>query len=242
MYYDNYSGEDVSSTNTYSGDDSVAAAGAPDSEDHDGTVYNVIAVGKDPHVDICNLKGWGLRLEKIWMDADYMTSRDTTYFAVYTNKQNGNEQGQGLGLWEYVQGSLRALPYGTESLYWYWLKLPVGNVPFEDYEVYEVKINSGTPVVDEDGNVTNENQLHFHLLRDGETLTLGGTQKGETDPADFTYAVHYTRGEISSESNVRVDTATNDRPGIILKKENWNGYALPGAIFTLKETSTTLNK
>ncbi|MBQ4176286.1 MAG: LPXTG cell wall anchor domain-containing protein, partial [Lachnospiraceae bacterium] len=37
------------------------------------------------------------------------------------------------------------------------------------------------------------------------------------------------------ESNVRVDTVTNDRPGIILKKQDWDGNPLAGAVFTFAE-------
>lgn len=244
VYYDDYDltgSNDKPETAVYSGEDAdaVATAGAPDSQDHNGTIYNEIAAGKDPHVDICNLKGYGLRVNKVWTDADYMDGRATTYFAVYTKKQNpGSEHGQGIGLLDLVPGSLRALPYGTTTLYWYWLRLPVGGVPFNDYVIREVEIKHGNPEYDEEGVVTNVSDLTFQPIREGETLTLDGRQKGETEHADFTYSVHYTQGTISAGSNVRVDTTTNDRPGIILKKQDFHGRALAGATFLLTEESS----
>ena len=241
VYYDDYNpaaGTSPDATATYSGDNAnaVATAGAPDDFDHGGTVYNEIATGKDPHVDVCNLKGYGLRVKKVWTDADYMAGRSTTYFAVYTKKQNhGSEHGNGQGLLDIVPGSLRALPYGTSTLYWYWLTLPVSGVPFDDYVIREVEIQSGTPEVDADGVVTNADALTLEWVREGEKLTLTGTQKGETTEDNFTYTVHYRQGTVSSESNVRVDTVTNDRPGIILKKQDWDGNPLAGAVFTFAE-------
>ena len=242
VYYDNYDPDESdgrTATETYSGEDSdaVADAGAPDGNDHDGTVYNVIATGKDPHVDVCNLKGYGLRVNKVWTDADYMENRETTYFAVYTpnSSGSGNEHGHGQGLWKMVPGSLWALPYGTTTLYWYWLRLPVGDVSFDDYVIREVEIKHGTPAVDADGVVTNADDLNLKWVGEGELLTLNGTQKGETTEDTFSYTVQYTQGTISSESNVRVDTVTNTRPGIILKKQTWNGEPLAGATFSLSE-------
>ena len=236
VFYEDYTNNSGTITESYSGGKTVAAAGAPDSN------YNIITVGKDPHVDICNLKGWGLRMNKVWTDADYMSKRDATYFAVYTQK-NENENGQGYGLEEYVRGSLKKLPYGETSLYWYWLILPESDIPFERYVVREVTIENGEPEFNGDGEVTNEDDLIHHIrwIREGETLTLSGTQKGETGTASFPYTVRYEKGEISEGSNVRVDTVTNDRPGIILKKQDWSEAALEGATFTLtEEGSSTL--
>ena len=61
-------------------------------EDEDDTTYtsNVVPVsdeleaGKDPKVVVDNLKGYGIRANKEWTDADYMISHGDTYYAVYT--------------------------------------------------------------------------------------------------------------------------------------------------------------
>ena len=42
-----------------------------------------IRANEDPHVLVNNKRGWGLTLEKVWSDADFMTSHDDIYFAVY---------------------------------------------------------------------------------------------------------------------------------------------------------------
>ncbi len=50
----------------------------------------------------------------------------------------------------------------------------------------------------------------------------------------------YEEGAISNDSNVRVDTVTNDRPGLVLKKQDWNGGPLEGAVFTLSTGETEI--
>lgn len=47
--------------------------------------------------------------------------------------------------------------------------------------------------------------------------------------------MQYERGTLQADTNIRVDTVTNNRPGIVLKKQDWNGNALPGAAFTLRD-------
>ena len=53
--------------------------GAAEPEDRGGVsgVAGKVAAGVDPHVDVCNIKGWGLRLNKVWSDAGFMASRET---------------------------------------------------------------------------------------------------------------------------------------------------------------------
>ena len=93
-------------------------------------------------------------------------------------------------------------------------------------------------MVDDNGVVTNADDLEFQWVREKDELELTGTQKGETESAKFTYTVRYEQGEPPEDSNVRVDTVTNDRPGIILKKQTWSGNALEGTTFTLTERSS----
>ena len=232
-------------------------------------VSDTITAGEDPAVKVCNLKGWGLRVNKVWSDAEYMTDRKPTYFAVFTRSvsesetgaaetggetgsgsesgtENGNgnvsESGSGPAVENLtlvtvpIEGSaerrttLRQLPYGESSLYWYFLPLPV-DVPFDRYEIREVKLTN--PAVDADGYVTAYESMDV-IPHEGE-LVIRGTQKSESAEADFTYTVLYDKGQVSQGSNVRVDTVTNNRPGIVLKKTDWSGNALAGAVFTLKD-------
>ena len=178
----------------------------------------------DPHIDICNLKGWGLRVNKTWSDADYMSDRDPVYFAVFTRDEDDD-----LTL---VDGSVRQMPYGTDSLYWYFRPLPV-SVPFDNYEIREVKLGNNNPTVAPDGTVTDYGSIT--PVEQGGEITVNGKQKGEHTSSGFTYTVLYRKGEYDTHSNVRVDHVTNNRPGIELRKTDWDGTPLEGAEFTLMD-------
>ncbi|MBR0146911.1 MAG: fibro-slime domain-containing protein, partial [Eubacterium sp.] len=196
-------------------------------------VSDTVVTGKDPHVEVCNLKGWGLRVNKIWSDEDYMAERDDAYFAVFIARNN--PQGNGDGNIDLVDGTVRRMSYGAnpQTLYWYFDRLEE-NTGFDNYLIREVEL-SGDWEVDENGVVSNISAEQVRSYHDNSKVTLNGIQKGESSSSSFTYSVRYAEGEVSSDSNVRVDTVTNDRPGIILKKTNWSGNPLPGAEFTLKE-------
>ena len=193
-----------------------------------GTVVSAQDDPEDPYVNICNLKGWGLRLNKVWSDADYMSERGAAYFAVYTGIAEDN-----LTM---IRGTVRELKYSMkpQTLYWYFLPLPV-NVPFDQYEIREVRI-TGNPIIDNDGTVINDESLDIEPIPHEGNLTINGMQKGETASSDFEYTVLYDKGHIEDGSNVRADTVTNNRPGIILKKSEWDVTTpLAGATFTLKD-------
>lgn len=191
-----------------------------------------VVVGSDPHVDVCNLKGWGLRVNKVWTDEDYMTNREPTYFALFVR----DEQEQGQGHYHVVDGSVRQLTYGKETLYWYYLTLPVPDTTLDQYEIYEVRLNNAK--VDEDGNVVSYDDPP-HIIHEEQNLRLSGTQKGESASSEFEYTVHYEVGTPDEGSNVRVDTVTNSRPGIVIRKQDWTGNPLAGASFSLDDVEGT---
>ena len=200
-------------------------------------VNGTVVSGHDDSVTIRNLKGWGLRMNKVWRDEEYMSSRDATYFALFTTDANGNLVK--------VNGSVRQLAYGTnpQSIYWYYEHLPVkGTTGVEDYAIYEVEVvGTEIPEVGTDG-VVNE-PVNVLPIKGNQTIQLHGKQKGEEDDSVFTYTVQYETGQTSSDSNVRVDIVTNDRPGLILMKRDWGGEnplagnPLAGAHFRLADAS-----
>lgn len=204
-------------------------------------VRGTVVSGKDAPVVVCNLKGWGLRVNKVWRDKDYMSSRDDAYFALFTVKKEGNEETEALTL---VPGSVRKLSYESDpqTIYWYYDNLPVaGTTGLGDYLIREVKLEADSErsiKVNDDDTVTGFDSVI--PIGDNEQIDLSGTQKGETSPSQFTYQVQYETGEISNYSNVRVDTVTNDRPGLILKKQDWSGQPLKGATFTLETDETAI--
>ena len=199
--------------------DASDSSGAESNEPAQGTVVP----GKDPHVDVCNLRGWGLRVNKKWSDADYMDLRGDAWFAVYTD--------DGTGTMTLVDGSVRRMKQNQSTLYWYFLKLPVPGIPFENYFVREVTV--GDPVIDAGGNVTSYSSVT--PADEGGEVKISGRQKGESSESDFAYTVSYEQGMIDPDSNVRVDTVTNYRSGIVLRKEDGSGNPLAGVQFTLAD-------
>ena len=192
-------------------------------------VNDTVAVGKDPDIDVCNLKGWGLRLNKVWSDADYMSHRDPAYFAVFT-------EDAATGALTLIDGTVRRLTYEDkpQSLYWYFQTLPDSTVKFSQYVMREVKL-SGNIVVDDNGVVTGYTSMD--IIDEGGEVVINGKQKGEESEASspFTYTVTYQKGIPDSMANLRVDTVTNNRPGIVLRKEDWDGNPLSGCSFTLTD-------
>jgi len=191
----------------------------------------IIDTSGDSKVIVRNLKGYGLRMNKTWSDAEYMAEREPTYFAVFIDTG---------GTPSLVAGTVKQLAYAAnpQTLYWYFLRLQPGT-DFEQYVIREVLISGGTPAVDEEGNVTNAESLTIEPLPHGTEFSISGKQKGETESSEFEYTVLYD--EPAQQDNVRVQEVTNNRPGIILKKAQWNAAApLAGAEFTLTDDDGNL--
>lgn len=181
-----------------------------------------IESGKDALVNICNLKGYGLRMYKTWTDADYMSQRAATYFAVFT--QNGTT----LTL---VPKTVKQLLQNESTLYWYFEKL--NGIPFVNYVLREVTITETDPEI-VNGVILNPGTVT--PVDEGGTLSVSGVQKGEGSPTMKQYQVHYEQGVLEdADSNVRIDQVTNTRPGIILKKTDWSGDGLNETMFTLQD-------
>ena len=209
----------VYSVEGYQGNTTDAAAGLED----------MVMAKVDPTVTVCNLKGWGLRVYKKWNDADFMQNRADTYFAVFTGESEENLQ--------LVPGTVRKLSYTGDTLYWYFLPLPV-DVPFEQYQIREVTVSNPESEIGEDGTMIDPGEVL--PIAEGGALNLAGRQKGETQENTFAYTVHYEVGSVTSGSNVKVDTVKNNRPGVLIKKQDWTGNALSGAAITLKDSNGNL--
>ena len=93
--------------------------------------------------------------------------------------------------------------------------------------------NPAPSINPETGAVTNHGEVT--PISNGGSTTLSGVQIGETGSSQFTYTVNYNKGTIEEGSNVRIDTVTNSRPGILIKKTKWDGQTpVEGAAFELK--------
>ncbi|MBR2699210.1 MAG: hypothetical protein IKE76_11525 [Clostridia bacterium] len=190
-------------------------------------VRGKIEAGKPSNVEVWNDKGYGLCLYKAWSDADFVTDRDPAFFAVFV-MDDKNEL-------DLVNGTVRALDYKadpeTQTLYWYFPSLQTEE-GFDRYEVYEVTL-TGNYTVDGDGNVTGYTDIN--PVPNGNGLKLNIVRKGSDKWTEIDYRVTYEDPEPVGD-NVRIFRAANTstaRPRIVLRKQDWKGDWLPGAVFTL---------
>lgn len=207
--------EDVNGAMTSTGDDPVSEA---------------LVTGKDPKVVVENLKGYGIRANKIWTDTDYMVSHGDSYYAVYTME----------GTTETRVSDIHCINTNQNTTYWYFEHLLAGH-QLSDYYVREVRLEGGTPVVDSNGVVTG-GYTQVTPVAPGGTISVPGQMIGDSSSVPYTYTVSYEQGTLAAGSNVRQDKVINDRPGIQLMKTTWDGTPLPGASFTLESQDGVYRK
>ncbi len=176
-----------------------------------------IVKDNDPEIQVRNQKGWGLTVNKVWTDADFMAQHDPIYFAIYLDG-------------EPMEDSVRQMKPGSTSVYYFFQQLK-NDRPFSDYVVREVEVKD--PVVDDNGVVTSFTKVT--PIEDGTTFEIGGQPVGgEYSDSGYVYTTTYEVGEQTElNENVRTDTVTNSRPGIELYKTDWDGKPISGAVFTL---------
>lgn len=192
---------------------------------NDVVAVGTTAIGEDPHIDICNLKGWGIRAYKDWADDAYMSDRKPTYFAIYTSTDGQN--------YTLVDNTVHQLTFGSESAYWYFPELAPG-YNLSNYHVFEVTIDNADTATVVNGVVTDPQNVQRVL--DGGEITIGGKIKGEQDFSPCAYTVDYEEG--TQVNNVRVDHILNDRHGLVINKYEWD-YTTPieGVRFVIQESN-----
>ena len=196
-------------------------------EEQHGTtpISDTITGVEDPKVDVRNQKGWGLTVQKVWTDEDFI-DHDPIYFAVYYEKA---EQAP-----ELIEGSVRSMMNGNKEIYYFFNQEQMAGRDFSEYRVYEVKLTN--PEIDpQTGEIRYDS---ITPIPDNGQLTVVGRPKGTTESHEYEYTVTYQIGEPTTQNeNVRTDVVTNSRPGIKLFKMLWN-YTDPlaGSVFTLKDS------
>lgn len=195
----------------------------------DVPISGTIAVDEDPKLRVSNQKGWGLTVEKIWSDKDFMESHDDIYFAVYLT-----EQGGGISP-DPVEGTVRRFSDTDKDVYYFFGALN-NDRPFSDYVIREVTVTKGPDFnVDANGKVTGYSSVT--PIEEGGTLEIGGKPVGGEPREGYVYSVHYEPGEQTLHNeNVRTDKVINSRPGIEIYKKDLSGDILAGAVFTLKDS------
>ena len=193
--------------------------------------------GKDPYVDIKNVKGYGIRANKIWADDDYMAERAPTYFAVFTG------EGDDPSAYVLAKDTIHQLKFGEETTYWFFETLPNDQTDLSTCHVYEVTLSETDPEVDEDtGVVTYHEGMTVTIIEDHEVLHIEGKLLGDTSSETGDYTVCYDEGIPTSDDRIRTDTITNDRYGIEIYKYMWNGQdPLEGVEFELRDTTDSSN-
>lgn len=184
-------------------------------EEGESANAGIIRDNSSPEIEVRNQRGWGLTARKIWSDADYMESHAAIQMAVFIENEDGSL--------DMVPDSLKTLDPGAETLYWYYDSLAEGTT-FDKYVIREV-VTDGSQVT---------------IIDQGEKLVVNGKQQGESEARDYTYSASYTQGRITGSKegleNVRTDTVTNARSGIVIRKMQWDGTSpLKGATFVLKD-------
>lgn len=214
-------------------------------DDEKGVPYtDTIKKDEDPEIEVRNQEGWGLTVEKIWTDKDFMESHDDIYFAVYLNDGADGEP-EDLKLYE---GTVRRLSSNESELYYFLDDLKYTDPDTHEEKVYEFskfvikEVQLENAVVDDNGYVTGYSSI-TPIDMNG-TLVCGGKPYGGEHQDDYSYSVTYEVGEKTGQNeNIRTDKVTNSRPGIALYKSDWQGRneegtiikPLEGAVFTLKD-------
>lgn len=189
-------------------------------------ITGTMQVDEDPEIRVSNQKGWGLTVEKVWTDKDFMETHDDIYFAVYLKDGEGIEA-------DPIEHTVRRLATTESEVYYFFGQLG-SERPFSDYVVREVTLE-GDIQVDSEGVVTGYTSVT--PIEEAGRLIIGGKPVGgEYKEDNYEYTVHYEPGEQTTQNeNVRTDTVTNGRPGIELYKEDLSGNPLAGAVFTLTD-------
>ena len=195
----------------------------------------VIRPSQNPQIIVKNHRGWGLTVEKVWSDQNFMISHDNIYFAVYYNGEPvpgtvRRMKTEALAVYDDATGELIGYDYES-SLYYYFPELIEG-ASFADYTVKEVALTD--PQVGDDGYVTSYGSI---TPLGGELQLINGGVAAQTNErVQYSYVVTSSAGEPTGVGrNVRTDVVTNTRPGIRIVKVDGNGQPLANAVFTLKD-------
>ena len=225
--------------------------------DNSGTTAEAISDSiksktESPTIEIRNQEHWGLTVEKVWTDADFMQSHDDIYFAVYIDRG---------GTLELYPGTVRCLASPETDIYYIFEDLydPANSgytLNFSDFVVREVtlaKADGYDLVADTDtGEVkvkassaedstaqsvtADTGSVTITPIEDGGALTIGGTPVDGEHQEDYGYTVSYRIGTSTGlNDKIRTDTVTNSRPGVEIYKTDMNGNALGGAVFQLTD-------
>ncbi|MBQ1451201.1 MAG: hypothetical protein IIZ22_00880, partial [Clostridia bacterium] len=210
-------------------------AGTYKTEEGDTPNSGWVRANDSPKMRVDNKRGWGIEVDKVWSDSDFVKSHDNIYTAIYVGEET-----------DPLSGTIRQMP-GKNTSIKYWLD-SLGTHSFEQYKVYEVVLG-GSYAVDADTGFVTPGQGFTVTKIDGQPININAVPKNSDTSTGYAYTVDYERGTPSSSTegisgNIRTDTITNTRGGgIVLSlfdmRSNDDGIAqgsktpVAGGTFTL---------
>ena len=166
-------------------------------------------------MNVVNKKGFAIKVDKIWADAQYTSSHGDIYIALF-NKDSG----------AYVQDTLRKLVSPNTSVSYYFdQQTDAERCVAREVQPISIQPTSWSDPSDVTGCIP---------WPDAKAYIDG-------DGVEYTYTITYETGETfgGTGSNVRTDTVTNDRSHLRIRKQSsLDDKPLQGAVFTLTDTNT----
>lgn len=188
----------------------------------------MIVGGSDAFMDVSNRRGIGLEADKVWSDADFTSSHDKIYVAVFLGDSTVPLPGTVI---ELESPETRA-KYFFESLQ--------PGYSLSDYHIYEVKLEGAVVqkanADDKIGKVTSYTSLT--KLESGDMLDNFRVEDNAGNPVYDDYTVSYAVGQEvatgeTGNANVRIDTIHNKRKGgLEINLYQWNTSTDPSSAET----------
>ena len=205
-----------------------------------GTNYGYVRPNAVPSISVVNISGYGLTAKKEWSDEVFTDDHQDVYVAVYLVNSSTGEK-------TLYEDSVRRITKDNSEVHWFFDELEEGYT-FDNYEVYEVKLNGDNITEDSNGVVSGYTGAP-EILEDGAKQRLSATPKGSDQDAEFDYTVDYSRGTPKGSGevkNIKTDVVRNNRDkGVRIRLGKWNGTdparniesPLEGATFKLTFTN-----
>ena len=188
----------------------------------------MIVGGSDAFMDVSNRRGIGLEANKVWSDADFTSSHDKIYVAVFLGDRT-----------EPIDGTVLELESPETRAKYFFESLQPG-YSLSDYHIYEVKVEgavvSKANADDKIGKVTSYTSLT--KLESGDMLDNFRVEDNAGNPVYDDYTVSYAVGQEvatgeTGSANVRIDTIHNKRKGgLEINLYQWNTSTDPSSAET----------
>lgn len=178
-----------------------------------------------PAMFVDNVRGWGLEVNKIWSDADYVSWHDQIYVALYLDEGNDT--------FTLIPDTVRVIESPATSVRYSFGSLLPGETDLSRYTVREVMLTD--PETDENGFVTSYSTID--PVSEGGTITVNARTINPEAEHEYHYEASYSQGTLSGTAgHSRTDTVTNTpKERIKIRLFHWDdkNHPLENGVFTL---------